>query len=174
MNSRRQRVVLVISGVLRNTLEQTGAARIDLVDDGSPEVALARECCAPLPQADGVRLEARAFNKTALLLTRGWPSEFLLPIGDLWATQVQQLTGGWSAPPDARALIEAAGGIEAVDRALQRWLERREDPQIALADLPESARGPFLEAVRAGRAWRERAGLVPKLTTRTIGIDLFA
>jgi hypothetical protein len=70
--------------------------------------------------------------------------------------------------------IKPASGIYPVDEALLRMFEGWRPAQEAVSGLPEPCRGPFLEAVRRGRFWRERAGLIPKLSTRTIGIDLFA
>jgi hypothetical protein len=119
-------------------------------------------------------LTAHPANKTALLLGADWPVEPLLPLGDLYATQIAALTGGWSGPPDVERLVRLAGGIEATDRALGSWFEKWQAPDSALGHLPAECRGPFLEAVRRGRFWRERAGLIPKLSVRTIGIDLFA
>ena len=179
--NRRERVVSVIAGVLRNTVDQAGAAGIALLGSDSAEFDFVWACCTTSVGAPRVAREpkpgflaARAINKTALLLSRTWPSEPLLPIGDLYATQVQELASSYELPEDARALVAGAGGVQTADRVLQRWLDDRVPAEIALLDLPEVARGPFLEAVRRGRFWRERPGLVPKLSARTIGIDLFA
>lgn len=175
MADRRERVMAVIAGVLHQALDHSGATGIRL-DGTSPQSDFCRECCrragAEAPGTDA--LLAHAANKTALLLSRDRPRADLLPLGDLYAGQVAELAGGYDLPADAAALVEAAGGLERAEHALQRWLEQRQPPEIALAELPEPVRGPFLEAVRGGRFWREHCGLVPKLSARTIGIDLFA
>jgi hypothetical protein len=134
-------------------------------------------------------LTAHPANKTALLLGRSIPPEPLLPLGDLYATDIEQLTGSWSGPPELHELADLirreeragivadilpASGIYQVDSTLRAMFERWVPAEEAVADLPAACRGPFLEAVQRGRFWRERAGLIPKLTTRTIGIDLFA
>lgn len=114
-------------------------------------------------------LAAHPVNRTALLLGGAPPPEHLLPLADLYASQVQELAGGWSAPAAVRALAEAAGGIRALDGALQRWLDQR-DPQ-GLASLGPAA-DLVARAFRRGRPWRAVARLVPKLAPRTFGIDL--
>ncbi|HEX5871702.1 MAG TPA: hypothetical protein VFY65_14845, partial [Longimicrobium sp.] len=48
-------------------------------------------------------LAAHPASKTALLLGGELPPEPLLPLGDLWATDVQALAGGWSSSPDIEA-----------------------------------------------------------------------
>ncbi len=193
----------VLGGVLRESLRVSGRTGIVILDDGTPEARLLGQWCeqelgsdrtwrvtandAAEPEAEeSMRFRARVLarernaltahcaNKTALLLGREFPVEPLLPLGDLYATQIAVLAGDWSGPADMRQLVELAGGIEATDHALGSWFERWQPADSAVADLPAASRGPFLEAVRRGRFWRERAGLVPKLTTRTIGIDLFA
>jgi hypothetical protein len=50
--------------------------------------------------------------------------------------------------------------------------ERRLPPERALGHLPERTRTVILQRLEAGRFWRRRTGLVPKLGTRTLGVDL--
>ncbi|MGH7504832.1 MAG: hypothetical protein ACRELX_04250 [Longimicrobiales bacterium] len=111
-------------------------------------------------------------NKTALLLGNVFPPEPVLPFGDLYASACDRLAGGWTAPAAVRALVEQAGGIAAVDEALEALFERRIAVQRAVEHLPECARSIILQQLELGRFWRRRAGLVPKLGTRTLGIDL--
>jgi hypothetical protein len=204
VNDRSQRLAALVGGVLKQALAVTGRSGVVILDDWSPEASLAIDWCraelgdtAVLSASlDGVdpgthpeetlraqarelarqhnALTANAANKTTLLLSRDFPPEPLLPLGDIYATQIQQLAGGWSGSAQIRNLARAAGGIEALDRALQVFCEGWRSAQKAAELLPDEARGPFLEAVRAGRFWREHAGLIPKLSERTIGIDLFA
>lgn len=194
------RVSLVVGRVVEEAVRSAGCVGLVIMDDGSPEAKLLSDWCrrslgearvwlAHGPDSadqESLRLTARVLareknalpahsaNKTALLLGRQIPPEPLLPLGDLYATQVAALTGGWSAPPEVLEMAEQANGIDALDNALRAMFEAGKPVQDALSGLPEPARGPFLEAVRRGRFWRERAGLIPKLSTRTIGIDLFA
>jgi hypothetical protein len=197
------RLRALVVGVIRGALETTARAGVVVLDDGSPEAELLGQWCtqelgsqrtwrahgpvdAPAHAGEALRYRARTLaieqnaltahpaNKTALLLAADWPVEPLLPLGDLYASQIAALTGGWSGPADVKRLVELAGGIESVDRALGSWFEQWRPADVAVGELPAECRGPFLEAVRRGRFWRERAGLIPKLSVRTIGIDLFA
>lgn len=118
---------------------------------------------------DGI-LAAHPANKTALLLGGALPPEPLLPLGDLWATDVLALAGGWSAPPEVAALAKAAGGIEALDTALRRRVDGR-DPR-GVDGLPREAAERVRALLAAGSAWRRTPRIVPKLAGRTIGIDL--
>jgi hypothetical protein len=184
VNTRPDRIGRIVTGVLTEALRVTGRAGISLTCAGSPEGRLLMAWCESFLQAAvrtsenpddvpaGEWLAANPANKSALLLGRTFPSEPLLPLGDLYASQVRELTGGYNLPDEVDSLARAAGGIDALDRALQLHFEARFPADQVVEELPEAARGPFLEAVQAGRFWRERAGLIPKLGARTIGIDL--
>lgn len=119
-------------------------------------------------------LLAHPANKTALLLGAEVPPEPLLPLGDLYASEVERLAGSWSAPPEVVALADRAGGIGPLDAALAELVDRRGPPEAALAPLPAAARAAVLDALENGRFARRRIGLIPKLTTRTLGVDYFA
>lgn len=142
-----------------------------------------------VPHADGVprrrveeevrRLRARLMegvlcahpaSKTALLLGGELPPEPLLPLGDLWATDVAALAGGWSAPPEVAALAEAAGGIDALDAALRRRIDGRD--AAGLDGLPREVADRVRAALAAGTASRRNPRIVPKLGGRTLCIDL--
>ena len=198
------RLSRVIGAVVEEAVRSAGCKGVVILDDGSPEAKLLSAWCRrslgdarvwlahfqgngpDRADEESLRMAARVLarehnglsahpaNKTALLLGRQIPPEPLLPLGDLYATEIVALAGAWSAPPEVLALADKTGGVAATDTALRAMFEARKPAQDVLADLPEPARGPFLEAVRRGRFWRERAGLIPKLSTRTIGIDLFA
>jgi hypothetical protein len=116
-------------------------------------------------------LSVNPLNKTALLLSGGVPPDDLLPLGDLYATEVLQLAGGWSVPAPIRGIVAASGGIERLDAALRRHIDGREPD--ALAALPPSTRDAVLRALQAGRAARLWGSVVPKLGSRTVGVDLF-
>ncbi len=116
---------------------------------------------------------AHPANKTALLLCRELPPESLLPLGDLYASDVSRMIGECSLPDDVPSLAEISGGLERLDGALGNWLEGRQSMDRALAGLPAAARQPVRQRLlrnRAGRRWPRR---VPKLGGRTLWIDLF-
>ncbi len=119
-------------------------------------------------------LVANPVSKTTLLLNAAPLPEPLLPLGDLYATDVRELAGDWSAPAPVRALADKAGGIEALDGALRAHFDERRPLPDCLARLPEPARGPLARAIVAGRFGRRRVGIVPKLGPHTLGIDLSA
>jgi hypothetical protein len=194
------RAAAVVAAVAAGALRDRGVRRVALLDDGGPEAALAARMLASglgeeavvrvRGPADGAaspraaeerrRYEARLLedalpahpaSKTVLLLGGELPPEPLLPLGDLWASEVAALQGGWSAPPEVAALAEAAGGIEALDAALRRRMDGR-DPR-GLDALPGPAADLARRRLAAGAASRRWPRLVPKLGVRTLGADLF-
>jgi hypothetical protein len=116
-------------------------------------------------------LSAHPANKTALLLGGDPPPEPLLPLGDLWATDVLALCGGWSASPEIEALAQDAGGIEALDGALRRLIDGRD------ASALDALTAGIAERVRTmlarGSAARRYPHVVPKLGPRTLFADLY-
>lgn len=116
-------------------------------------------------------LAAHPANKTALLLGGEVPPEPLLPLGDLWATDVLALAGGWSASPEVEALARDAGGIETLDSALQRLVDGRD--ASALDALPAEAAERVRAMLAAGSASRRYPHVVPKLGGRTLFADLY-
>ena len=118
-------------------------------------------------------LLAHPANRTALLLGGALPRADLFPFGDVPATQMQVLTGTWTAPTDVVQVAEAAGGIAALDAALGRWLDARENRASAFAALDAPVAQRVAEMYERGRYSRLRPRVVPKLGARTIGIDLF-
>lgn len=145
--------------LLHRLAPESGAARV--------EEEVRRLRARLVPDA----LPAHPANKTELVLGGELPPEALLPLGDLWAGEVAELAGNWSAGDEVRRLAEAAGGIGALDDALRAWIDRR-DPD-GLRGLP----GDVAERVRHGFARGRTARLfprvVPKLGTRTLYVDLF-
>ena len=118
-------------------------------------------------------LLAHPANRTALLLGGALPRADLFPFGDVPATQMQVLTGSWTAPADVVQLAGAAGGIAALDTALGRWLDDRQDRASAFGELDRAVALRVVDMYERGRYSRLRPRLVPKLGARTIGIDLF-
>jgi hypothetical protein len=115
-------------------------------------------------------LPAHPANKTALLLGGALPPEPLLPLGDLWATDVLALGGGWSASPEVEALARDAGGIEALDGALRGLIDGRD--ASALDALPAEVAARVRTMLAAGSAGRRYPHVVPKLGGRTLFADL--
>ena len=208
---RAARIAEIVGAIARQALADWGAERVALVDDGSPEAALAAgwlESALPAgalvrvseplpglepllqpsggepawldPRLEALRVTARRVagallalpaNKTALLLGGALPPEPFLPVGDLYASEVRELAGGWSAPEAVRALAEAAGGIEALDEALRARFDGRGG--AGAGRLGPEARAAVESALRRGTASRMVGRLVPKLGSRTLGVDLF-
>lgn len=193
--SRLAHVAAVIGGVVAAAARDAGRSRIVVVDQAPPESGLLERLLRDGPfgltvervsgsDADDARARARRtagrdglvvdpVNKTVAVLFPELLAEPVLPLADLYATQLRALAGDWSAPEPCRELIDRVGGVDAVDRFLTRHLDERRPLDEALSTIPDSAaraalRGRFL----AGWWWRRRVGVVPKLGSRTLGIDL--
>lgn len=135
-------------------------------------VAELHRAAGRLVAADRDALLAHPANKTALLLGTAPPPEALLPLGDLYASQVAELAGGWTVPDAVRRLADRVGGIDRLDTALVRWAEERRPAAEAFAPLGD-ATDDLMAALEAARFARRRLGVIPKLGTRTLGFDLF-
>jgi hypothetical protein len=189
------RVARVVTGVVSAAVIESAARGVTVLDDWTPEGELlyewlvrelgegrvwraaslasnvhGSEYAGMLRSADSV-LTAHPVNKTALLLGGRVPHADLLPLGDLWASQVERLTGRWSASPEVEAAAAAAGGVEELDAALRRMVDER--GEIADLGFSRAAAEQLAKMYERGRFFRLRPRLVPKLTARTLGIDLF-
>jgi hypothetical protein len=175
------RLAAVVGGVLRQLVRDTGAAGLFLPAGASPEAVLARrwaglalgERAVHEAPRDGL-LVADPVNKSALLLEPVVRAADVLPLGDVYASQVERLAGGWSGAPETCELAERAGGIDVLDRALADWADRRVSLRLAFAGLPAGVREDVLRALERARHARRAVPVVPKLAARTAGIDLFA
>jgi hypothetical protein len=178
--NRRERIGRIVSAVIRQAVTDARADGVLLPAAPSPESGLAREWCelavgpARVFTADspGRLLAAHAASKTTLLLTPV-PPVALLPLGDLYGSEVLELGGDWSPPRAVRELAAAVGGAEVLDRALRRWAEERHVPAVAFQELPPALAGELERLLLVSRFARWTGGLVPKLTSRTVGIDLW-
>jgi hypothetical protein len=144
--------------------------------DEVPAAAAAAEAhrlAGRLAAAVAGALLAHPATKTVLLLAERPPCEPLLPLGDLWASQLEALLGAWRGPPEVERLAAEAGGIARLDAALGARFDERRPEAEALALLPAPAADAVRAALLRGRFLRRRIGLVPKLSSRTLGIDLF-
>ena len=178
-DSRRERVGRIIGNVVRQALADAGAAGVQVLEGDTPEGRLLTEWCRGalgdervFTGTGGARvLAAHPVSKTVLLLSDP-PDSPVLPLGDLYACQVQELAGGWTAPRAVCELAAAAGGLAALDEALRAWCEERRPLADALRPLGGAAAA--VEAALRAQRWRRwRLGLVPKLGARTFGIDLW-
>lgn len=143
------------------------------VHPDAPPVAVEEEArravARTLAAAEGL-VCASVLHKTALVLGDGLPPEPLLPLGDVWASEVAAVAGGCTLPAVLEGVEPAT--LAAVDRALRACLEEGRDREHALAPL-ESALRERLADLLARRRWgRFRTPVVPKLGPRTVGIDL--
>lgn len=154
--------------------ERSGRAAVQLVREPATTAASSDLLAAwsRAAAAHPAALVAQPASKTVALLGGALPG-VVLPLGDLWASQVATLSGDWSAPAHLRSLADAAGGIEALDGALQALVDRRLHPDAACAGLSAEVRGTLLALWDDTRFARRFTGLVPKLGTRTLGVDLF-
>jgi hypothetical protein len=118
-------------------------------------------------------LLAHPASKTALLLGGALPRADVFPLGDLYASQVAELADGVSIPDEVAALARRAGGIERLDAALGRLVDARMPPAAALDVLERDVANELLQLYARGRYSRMRPRLVPKLSARTLGTDLF-
>lgn len=107
-------------------------------------------------------------NKTQLLLDPGPLPARVLPLGDVWASQIHAMTGRWALPP---ALVHASPDqVVLWEEALRAYLLQGTPPTSAFAPL-----GPQAEALRRALDAAEgarRGLLVPKLEAWTVGADL--
>lgn len=118
-------------------------------------------------------LLAHPASKTALLLGGALPRADVFPLGDLYASQVVELAGGVSIPDEVTALARRAGGLELLDAALCRLVDGRMPAAEALDVLERDIAQELLRLYERGRYSRLRPRLVPKLSARTLGTDLF-
>ncbi|NJD11044.1 MAG: hypothetical protein FIB01_11630 [Gemmatimonadetes bacterium] len=151
-----------------------------LLDAAAPESGLGYEWCAAAlgrervlaAPAPGAWLSVGTASKTTLLLASPAPAA-LFPLGDIYGSALAGLCPPWNPPAPIRDLADAAGGPEALDAALRRWADERRPLPEALAILPAPAAALVRDALFANRFARRHCGLVPKLSSRTPGIDLW-
>jgi hypothetical protein len=184
MKDSTARVERVVRGVIAAAVRESGADGVVVLEDWTPEGELVYEWLVrELGEAAVWRgaadvhgeqvLTAHPLNRTALLLGGAPPRADLLPLGDVYASQVQVMASGWSAPAEVEAVATAAGGVATLDAALSRWIDDRRDAESALDALGADVARTVLRLYTRGRFFRLRPRLVPKLGPRTLGIDLW-
>jgi hypothetical protein len=159
--NRAERIEHVVMGVVRQAMRDAGTSHVTIDGDG-PDAALLRRWCQAafgddVVSKDGLRLHPA--NKTAVLLG-DVPDADVLPFGDLYASQLAELTG-------------VGEQSDAVEKALRQFYDQRADWESAVAHLAPDVRAHLRDTLETSRFRRTRAGLVPKLGPRTIGIDLW-
>lgn len=134
------------------------------------EVEARRAVARARAATDGL-LCASEIHKTALVLASALPPEPLLPLGDVWASEVEAAAGACTVPAPLEGLV-APDTMASVDGALRAHLESGLAVEEALAPLEPALRERLADLLRR-RPWgRFRTPLVPKLGARTVGIDL--
>jgi hypothetical protein len=144
-----------------------GAEGVDWPASGATRIGLRRLIAGLVPGA----LVANPANKTALLLAGAPPPDPFFPLGDLYASEVAALAGGWSAPAEVEALARACGSVDLLDDELRRRIDQRDPLGTSAHDGP--AARAVAEALAKGRAARVYPTIVPKVGSRTLGVDLF-
>jgi len=115
-------------------------------------------------------LHLGAANKSCLLLSGALPTQPVLPLGDVYASEVRSLAGSCTLPPCLRDA--SPGTLQDVDRALRAYLEEGFGQDEAFDGLAEPLRREVLAGLtRARKAWHPLP-LVPKLSRATLGLDL--
>jgi len=142
-----------------------------LAASGAPAGQVERQAWRAVAEAWGAAeglLTVGTTNKTELLLDPAPLPARILPLGDVWASVLLAHLGVASLPPVlAHATAEEVADAE---RALQDYLERGVDPDVAFGRMGEVGRS--LHSSLDAAETRRRGLLVPKLTPWTVGCDL--
>lgn len=172
MTHRRARIERVLTGVLRQAFADARTQEFQVEGNGEA-AAFATLLLEAAGGTAGSGLRTHTATKTHLLLGPV-PAADALPFGDLYHTQLASLIGPFELDGPAAELAALCGGAETLDRVLQRFFDERLAWDHAAADLPVAACNELKDRLDAARFQRARVGLVPKLGSRTLGIDLFA
>lgn len=172
MTHRRARIERVLTGVLRQAFADARTHEFEVEGNGAA-VAFAISLLVAAGGRAGRGLRVHTASKTELLLGLV-PTADVLLFGDLYHTQVASLIGPFELSGPAAELAASSGEAETLDRVLQRFFDDRLAWELAAAELPAAIRTELKDRLDAARFQRARVGLVPKLGSRTLGIDLFA
>lgn len=109
-------------------------------------------------------------NKTELLLSPRGLVPDLLPLGDIFASQILDLTGDCTLPPALKGCSPKE--VAAVDEALEAYYGGRLAQVEAFGGLKKDLRTRVSAGMReAQKGWRPLP-LIPKLGVATLGLDL--
>jgi hypothetical protein len=172
MQTPEARIAFLVRGVVLQALHDAGVSYVKLpgCEEHQRELVL-RWCDVVQSDGSGNTLMLSTSNKTELLLGRFTRAD-VYPLGDLYASDVEQLCGRYELSVDVQRLADAAGGVAQLDRALRGLLEERRDHDQAFAHIAH-LRDDVLQRLDANRFGRAHPGVVPKIGARTLGIDLF-
>jgi hypothetical protein len=109
-----------------------------------------------------------ATNKTVLLLEDAPLPARVLPLGDLWASDVARWIGDATVPTVVGD--PSHGNVAIVDASLRAYLVEGVAPEVAFGPLGGDA--PRIRAALDAAERRRRGLVVPKLEAWTAGIDL--
>lgn len=109
-------------------------------------------------------------TKTTILLSPGLHLEPVLPLGDLFATEILAMQGECSVPTCLEGVAE--GVLQTVDDALQRYLEGDMGIEDAFFQVDQPLRSLLEETLRRVQRWWIARPLVPQFRSCTYGIDL--
>lgn len=128
-----------------------------------------RAAARVIANRDGL-IPVSAANKTELIWADRLPPEPLLPLGDLYASQIHTLAGACTTPPQLGDI--EPDRLRAVDKAIAQVVEGGVRPDVAFAQLPSELRDAAFSAMHHS-AWKGTLPpVVPKLSRRTLGVDL--
>lgn len=172
MTDRRARIERVLTGVMRQAFADARTSRFTILGN-SAAAAWAASLCEAAGGAPGAGIVVIPATKTALLLGDTLRGDIFL-FGDLFFTQLAGLGVLIEPEPASAELAALCGGAETLDGVLQRFFDDRLGWELAAAGMAEPVRTRLRERLDAARFQRAQVGLVPKLGSRTLGIDLFA
>ncbi len=109
-------------------------------------------------------------NKTCLLLSPRRPVAPVLPLGDVYASEVLDLWGDCTRPAFLKGEPEAT--LRAVDAALSDYFEGGLHRNEAFRRLPDAIREGIERGLDAARRYGRFLPRVPKLGYATLGVDL--
>lgn len=173
MTDRRARIERLLSGVLRQAFRDAGTGQFLVEGDNRRDVAFVTSLCESAGATPGEGLKLHPASKTALLLGEV-PIADVLPLGDLYHSEIVSLIGPVGLSGPAAELASACGGPDTLDRVLRRHFDERLSWERAAAELSGTAGRILRDRLDAARFRRSRVGLVPKVGSRTLGIDLYA
>ena len=109
-------------------------------------------------------------TRTLILLSRTLPPEPILPLGDIFASEVLDIQGECTVPP----ILGGAGAevVRTVDQGLQEWVTEAIAPECAFSAVDPALRPILVDALREAKRRWVFPYLVPPLRSPTLGIDL--
>ena len=109
-------------------------------------------------------------NKTGLLLAFPTTVQPILPLGDLYASQILELSGGCTLPHPLRGI--STEELSAVDSALRAYFEDGLHPEMAFGKLEPDRSQQIRNMLEESRKKWHPLPLIPKLGDATLGTDL--